>query len=95
MKPLVFSPAAETDLADIWRYSAEQWSVIQADRYTNDIRDACRALATGIRHGRPVEIRSGYLKYRIKEHFIYFKDNTTHLEIIRILHGRMDVDLHL
>jgi toxin ParE1/3/4 len=30
-------PAAESDLDDIWRYSAETWSVDQADRYIDGL----------------------------------------------------------
>jgi len=90
MKSLPFSPAAETDLADIWRYSAEQWGVDQAEQYIDDLRDACHALATGTRQGRRTDIRSGYLKYLVGRHLLYFKENDGCLEIIRILHARMD-----
>lgn len=45
MKPLAFSPAAEADIDGIWDYSAETWGPDQADRYTDEIRDACLALA--------------------------------------------------
>jgi len=95
MKSLLFSPAAEADLADIWRYSAEQWGVNQAEHYIDDIRDACHALATGTRQGRTVDIRPGYLKYLVGRHLLYFKENDGCLEIIRILHARMDVAHHL
>jgi len=92
---LRFAPKAQADLADIWRYSAEHWGVNQADRYTDDIRDACSGLADGSRQGRPAEIRTGYLKYRIGAHVIYFREYERRLEVIRILHARMDVGVHL
>jgi len=95
MKPLVFSPAAQDDLAHIWRYTAKHWSANQADRYTDDIRDACHDLATGIRQSRPVDVRPNYLKYTIGSHVIYFRSHKHHCEIMRILHGRMDVNRHL
>jgi len=95
MKSLLFSPAAEADLADIWRYSAEQWGVDQAGQYIDDLRDACHALATGTRQGRRTDIRPGYLKYLVGRHLLYFKENDGCLEIIRILHARMDVARHL
>jgi len=91
MKALKFSPAAEADITGIWRYSAEQWGPDQADRYTDDLRDACNALAAGRKKGRAVEIRPGYLKYPCGSHVIYFKDQSDRLDIIRILHSRMDV----
>ena len=32
MKSLVFLPAAEADMKGIWRYTAENWGMDQADR---------------------------------------------------------------
>ncbi len=37
MKAIAFSPAAETDIDDIWDYSADNWGPDQADRYTDEI----------------------------------------------------------
>ena len=44
---LTFSPAAIADIGAIWDYTAETWSVGQADHYVDDIRNACVALAGG------------------------------------------------
>lgn len=46
MKRLAFSPAAEGNLEGIWDYSAKTWGPDQAERYTDEIRDACFAVAT-------------------------------------------------
>ncbi|MCL2636418.1 MAG: type II toxin-antitoxin system RelE/ParE family toxin, partial [Betaproteobacteria bacterium] len=75
MKLFLFSPAAEDDLIAIWRYTAENWSADQADRYMDGIRDACHALARGHRQGRPVDVRLGCLKYLIGSQVIYFRDH--------------------
>jgi len=95
VKSLLFAPAAQGDLAAIWRYSAERWGVRQADRYTDDIRDACQALTTGACRGRLADVRPNYLKYAIGMHVIYFRDYADQLKVIRILHGKMDVSRHL
>jgi toxin ParE1/3/4 len=91
MKPLLFSPAAQADLAEIWDYTAERWGTTQADHDTDDLHAACDALAAGRRQGRPVDVRPGYLKYLVGSHVIYFRERGDPLEIVRILHGRMDV----
>ena len=44
----------------------------QAEHYTDDIRDTCNVLAAGEKKGRPVDVREGYLKYAVGEHFVYF-----------------------
>jgi len=95
VKSLRFLPKTEADLADIWRYSAEQWGVNQAERYIDDIRDVCRALAAGRHQGRAVDVRPGYLKYLVGRHMLYFRERSDRLDIIRILHGAMDVNRHL
>ncbi|MFD2430874.1 type II toxin-antitoxin system RelE/ParE family toxin [Sphingobium scionense] len=51
MKWLLFTPAAQADLSDIWDYSAATWGVDQADLYIDAIRDVCLALADGRRPG--------------------------------------------
>jgi toxin ParE1/3/4 len=39
------SPQAERDLEEIWRYTSDNWSVEQADRYHNQIMAAIEGLA--------------------------------------------------
>ena len=70
MKALAFTPLAIADIEAIWDYSSETWGPDQADRYTDEIRDACHALAAGWKMGRFVDIRSGYLKYTTGSHII-------------------------
>jgi toxin ParE1/3/4 len=95
VKALVFSPAAQADIEDIWDYSADNWGLDQADRYTDEIRDACQALAADRKRGRVADVRSGYLKLSSGSHMIYFRDHGDRLEIMRILHGKQDVERHL
>jgi toxin ParE1/3/4 len=95
MKSLVFSPATQADMEVIWDYTVEHWVLEQADYYANDIRDVCLDLASGRRQGRPVDVRPGCLKYLVGSQAIYFRDHCDRLEVVRILHGRMDVNLHL
>lgn len=95
MKSLAFSPAAETDIDGIWDYSAENWGPDQADRYTDEIRDACLALAHEQKHGRSVDVRPGYLRLSTGSHVIYYRDHGDQLDVIRVLHGRMDANRHL
>lgn len=95
MKALAFSPAAEADIDKIWDYSADNWGPDQADRYTDEIRDACNALAAGRKRGKIVDVRPGYLKLTTGSHMVYFRDRGDHLEIMRVLHHKQDVDRHL
>ena len=89
------SPLAEADLEDIWLYTLKQWSLEQADRYHRDLVDVIEALALGIKTGRRVDVREGYFKYPAGQHFIFFRQSETTLDVIRILHQRMDIERHM
>lgn len=91
----VLSPMAEEDLEDIWTYTAREWSVDQAETYTNDIINVFEAIAAGKRDHRPVLVRAGYLKTLVGRHAIYFQARGEVIAIIRILHQSMDVERHL
>jgi toxin ParE1/3/4 len=97
VKAFLFSPAARADLAGIWDFTAERWSVEQAERYVRDIADACQALADGRREGRAVDdVRPGYLKLAVGSHFLFYRITAAGIvEIVRILHQRMDIAARL
>jgi toxin ParE1/3/4 len=94
---LLLTPAARADLEGIWRYTAKHWSDDQAEHYTSEIVAACQALAAGIRKGRAIDdIYRGYLKLPAGSHVIFYRLSARGaVEVIRILHQRMDVSTHL
>lgn len=89
------APLAEADLEGIWRYTSENWSNEQADKYHGDIVSAFEGLAMGIRKGRPVDVRDGYFKYAVGSHFVYYCFSDSTIDVMRVLHQRMDVSRHL
>lgn len=91
------SPKAGADLAGIWDYGAERWGESQAERYTRLLTSAFADLAAGHRMGQPMdEVRPGYLRYRVGSHVVFFRmSGAATIDVIRILHARMDVDRHL
>lgn len=90
MKRATLSEAATSDLRDIWWYTAENWGVDQADRYTDEIQSVCEELATGRKIGRPVHERAGYSRYTISRHVVFLKGEGDGIVVTRILHERMD-----
>lgn len=89
------SQEANRDIENIWIYTFENWSLEQADRYINQIIDEIEYLTenpnSGINYS---QIRKGYFRSQIKSHFIFYKINLNpeQIEIIRILHQRMDIE---
>lgn len=88
-------PRSEADLEEIWLFSREQWSTEQADSYHRDIMAAIEGLAAGTKAGRSVDLREGYLKYPAGSHVIYFVPTESGIDVVRILHSRMDVNRHV
>ncbi len=94
----VISQFASQDLENIWLYTLENWSVEQADRYFNLIMNEIEYLAENPNSGSDFgSVRKSYFRSRIKSHFIFYKVNKKNniIEIIRILHQRMDVENRL
>jgi toxin ParE1/3/4 len=89
------APLAVEDLEEIWRYTFQRWSVEQADRYHDSIIGAFEDLVAGRAKGRPVDIREGYEKYAVGSHLIFYRGSSAGIDVIRILHQRMDAARHL
>lgn len=91
------SPRARADLSRIWDDSAERWGADQADRYTRLLAEGFDRLAEDPARGRRAdEIRSGYFRFSVGSHVLFYRLGTDGgIEIIRILHGRMDFKRHL
>lgn len=87
-------PKARADMESIWRYTAQHWSVEQANSYTALFLAAFADLSSGRREGRPIDIRPDYRKLRCGSHIIYYRRNDM-VDIVRILHQRMDVEHNL
>ena len=94
-KPYRLSPLAECDLEDIWLFTQKNWSTKQADTYHNSLVASFHELATGKKQGSPVNVLPYFQKYLCGSHVVYFLDDNDHLDIIRILHQRQDVEGHL
>ncbi|MGY1950375.1 type II toxin-antitoxin system RelE/ParE family toxin [Pseudomonas pergaminensis] len=85
------TPAAECDLENIWIYSAQTWSVEQANRYIDILTKAFEQLAQQPRIAPACnEIRTGYRHYCLERNTLYFRIVPYGMEIVRILHDRMD-----
>ncbi len=89
------SPLAETDLENIWLYTFKTWSLEQADSYHAGLIAVFDGLAAGDKIGRKVDIQDGYFKCLIGSHLIFFRITDHNIDIMRILHQKMDVNLHL
>jgi toxin ParE1/3/4 len=90
------SPAAESDMEGIWRYTHRQWGIEQAQRYTDTLTAAFQELAVAPEAAPACDtIRRGYRRRRIPRHIVYFRRADYGIEIVRVLHDRMDATQRL
>ncbi|MEY2829630.1 MAG: hypothetical protein RIQ33_1488 [Bacteroidota bacterium] len=84
---------AVDDLTQIWEYTCEEWSEKQADKYYELLIDACKEIAHNSFVGKQYEeIEKGILGMLVQKHIIFYRAKTEkEIEILRILHGSMDL----
>ena len=79
MSTYILSEQALNDINKIWIYTAENWSIEQADRYYNLIFDEIEYIVANFEMARDF----GTIR-KSKE-----------IEVVRVLHERMDVEIRL
>jgi len=89
------SPRAVSDLEQIWFYTAQNWSMDQADAYVGALISAFDDLASGLRIGTILAINAKYRKLLVGSHAVFYLGEPDAIDIIRILHQSMDVLQHL
>jgi len=97
MSEYVISEKALEDINNIWIYTAENWSVEQANRYYNLIIDEIEYIVDNFDMALDFgKIRKSYKYSKVKSHLIFFKkDKTNEIEVVRVLHERMDIENRL
>jgi toxin ParE1/3/4 len=94
--PSVLIKRAVTDLEEIWLYTVEKWSVAQADRYYMLIMDEIDFICKNVQSGKSMaHIRKGYMAAKVKSHLVFYRVVRDRVEVIRILHERMDMENQL
>ena len=84
------------DLKVIGRFTGKSWGPEQCKIYLSKLDESFHILADqphlGITRN---DIRKGYRVYHVGRHLIFYRQKSTCIEIIRILHDRMDVETRL
>ena len=84
---------AKQDLRSIGRYTQTTWGREQRNTYLAKIDAAFHRLAVEPQLGKSCDdLRAGYRKYPVGKHLIFYRQSPDRLEIIRILHQRMDIE---
>lgn len=90
------SREALRDLEDIWLFTYRRWSKEQADRYYKLIFNEIEFISIRPDSGKDFgHFREGYRYTKVKSHLIFYRTHFDTLEVIRILHERMDLESRL
>lgn len=97
MAKVILKQEAINDLNNIWNYTFEKWSEIQADKYYSDLKNACKEIGENPSLGRKyIGIENGLLGLKSGKHIIFYHlISTEEIEVIRILHESMDLNSRL
>lgn len=88
--------SAEQDLKNIWLYTYETWGEAQADQYFNELDNGLKTLSQNPDIGKNRgSIRKGYRSFQINRHMVFYKVASFTIQIVRVLHVRMDPERHL
>ena len=84
---------AVDDLAEIWEYTFDNWSETQADKYYFILVDSFNEIAGKPQIGKLYFGIVDNLKgYQVGRHIVFYRViENNNVEIIRILHERMDL----
>lgn len=97
MAKVILRQEAIDDLNDIWVYTIDEWSEKQADKYYLAIEFACTQIGKNSELGKEYDgISNNLLGLRIGKHIIFYQViSKDRVEVIRILHERMDLKSRL
>lgn len=97
MSTYILSEKALKDLNSIWIYTAENWSVEQANRYYNLILDEIEYISAHFETAKDFSaFRKDYRFSKVKSHLLFFKKSKQNtIEVVRILDEKMDIEKRL
>ena len=90
------SPLAQEDIKAIKSYSNDRWGKDKTTLYLSNLRQRMQWLADNPQLGLVRDdVKDGYYSLFEGEHTIFYRIVEKNIEIISILHQRMDVKKHL
>ena len=93
MAKVILRQVAIDDLNRIWDYTFDKWSEKQADKYYATIKMACNGIGDNPDIGKEYDgISKNLLGLKSGKHIIFYQQvSDERIEVVRILHERMDL----
>jgi toxin ParE1/3/4 len=95
MRKVLKRPLAQKDIKGIWKHTFKEWGESQASYYLKSLEEQFFALAELPQLGSTVvHQQMGLRQYRYKKHLIIYQYSDASIDIVRVLHQRMDITQH-
>ncbi len=89
-------PKARADLDGIWDYTYTTWGAKQARHYLTDLKRTCAKLACNPHLGKlRTDAYEGLRVYPAGKHLVFYLAIDVGIDVVRVLHERMDAQSHL
>ncbi len=87
---------AKQDLQEIYDFSFHEFGEDKADAYLLGLDEKLRLLASNPDLGRHIDhVRAGYFRFEYVSHSVFYRRIQDGIQIVRVLHQRMNYRLHL
>lgn len=99
-KKYLLTEQADSDIENIFIYTAKQWGVAQAQKYLLKLDKELLKLASGKIKGRNCSVllsktNIGLLYHHINKHYVIYRMHKEGIEILALYHDKMDLPRHL
>ena len=94
MSDFILAPVARADLHEIWDYYASELQNVEvADRIRDELFACFENLAQtpGMGHYRSDLVAEPLRFWRVRDYLIIYRSEKRPIEIVRVLHGKRDV----
>lgn len=92
MRNVRLTIAAKGQLKSIWHYTFETWGEQKADAYLTEIEKKLNMLAENPKLGRSrPDVKANYYSIKVNKHIVFYLFSEQYVDVIGVLHERMDV----
>ncbi len=93
MRRVNFTDTAQSDLEEIWRYTAQD-NPNRADGFVDELADVCRSSLSSMPSiGKScVDLLPNLWRFPYRNYLLFYRFNDESLEVVRVLHGARDIE---
>lgn len=91
-REVVYTPAAEDDLSEIYKYSIRGWGNDHAQEYIDHIYDVIESLAAFPESGEKRDhLGKGLRAKLVSDYYAYYRVTETEIIVRRVIHQKRDI----